>query len=79
MIEFLTHFQKIKCFGCGKEEKLSLVCLLCGEKLCDSKVCIPKDNNPKKEPSYLYHSNICGNGNTAYITTEYGDIFFCLS
>ena len=76
MIDFLTHFQKIKCIGCGNEEKLSLVCLLCGEKLCDSKVCIPKENNPNKEPSYLYHSNRCGNGNTAYITTEYGDIFF---
>ena len=76
MIDFLTHFQKIKCFGCEKEEKLSLVCLLCGEKLCDNKECIPKKNNPKKEPAYLLHSNLCGNGNTPYISSEYGDIFF---
>ena len=75
LIDHITKIQNKKCIYCGKNNKSCFICLLCGEKLCDSKSCIPKENNIDNKFSFLFHSKICNFGNIAYIS-DFGKIIF---
>ena len=77
LLEHIAKIEKKKCMYCGKYNKSCVICLLCGEKLCDTKLCIPKENNPNYQCSYLIHSFNCNGSNIAYIT-ELGKIIFYL-
>ena len=77
LLEHIAKIEKKKCMYCGKYNKSCVICLLCGEKLCDSKLCMPKENNPYYMSSYLIHSINCNGSNVPYIT-ELGKIIFYL-
>ena len=75
LLEHISKIQNEKCICCGKNSKLSLLCLLCGEKFCYDKLCKPKENNPNNKCYYEIHSINCNYGNICYIT-ELGKILF---
>ena len=77
LLEQMAKIEKKKCMYCGKYNKSCVICLLCGEKICDTKLCIPKENNPYHMSSYLIHSINCNSSNVPYIT-ELGQIIFYL-
>ena len=75
MIDFVFKYQSGPCYYCKKTDKSSLVCLVCGKKMCNSNQCvITKDN--KTINSYIEHSYECGGGNTSFVSTEHGDIMY---
>ena len=77
LLEHVASMQKKKCIYCGKDKNASLLCLLCGEKICDNILCIPD----KKDYIFLYknsacfHSMACHRWNNAYIS-DFGNILF---
>jgi len=75
LLDHIAKIEKKQCMYCGKYNKSCVICLLCGEKVCDSKLCIPKENNPYYLYSYLIHSLNCNDSNVPYIT-ELGKIIF---
>jgi len=75
LLEHYTKVQEKKCIYCGKDKKSSLICLLCGQKICDDNLCVPNDNNPYNKFGYDLHSINCNFGNVAYIT-DVGKIKF---
>ena len=75
LLDHISKIQKEKCICCGKNGKLSLLCLLCGEKFCNDKLCKPKENNPNNISYYQLHSINCNYGNVFYIT-DLGKILF---
>ena len=75
LLEHISKIQKEKCICCGKNGKLSLICLLCGEKFCNDKFCKPQENNPNNKCYYEIHSLNCNYGNNCYIT-DLGKILF---
>ena len=68
LLEHVTSIQKKKCIYCGKDKNSSLICLLCGEKICGEPFCIPKENNILGMNSVCLHSKNCNYGNNIYIT-----------
>ena len=78
MIDFVLKYQPGPCYYCNRRDKSSIICLICGKKICNSNQCeILKNGNYYK--SYLEHSYECGGGNTSYVSTEHGDIFYVLN
>ena len=77
LLGHIAKIEKKKCMYCGKYNKSCVICLLCGEKLCDNNSCKPIDNNPNNQSSYLFHSFNCNGYNIPYIT-ELGKIIFYL-
>ena len=75
MIEFTAKYQNLPCTNCGVCGRISLVCLSCGKKICDSKECVQEALGLRFN-SFFLHSNICGGGNCVYISSSPGDIFF---
>ena len=75
MIDFVFKYQSGPCYYCKKNDKSSLVCLVCGKKMCNSNQCEITKNN-KTINSYIEHSYECGGGNTSFVTTEHGDIMY---
>ena len=77
LLEHIAKIEKKQCMYCGKYNKSCVICLLCGEKICDTRLCIPKEDNPYNMCSYLIHSFKCNGSNVPYIT-ELGKIIFYL-
>jgi len=77
LLGHIAKIEKKKCMYCGKYNKSCVICLLCGEKLCDNNSCKPIENNPHNQSSYLFHSFNCNGYNIPYIT-ELGKIIFYL-
>ena len=75
MIEFTAKYQNLPCSNCGVIGRISLICLSCGKKICDSKECVQEALGFRFN-SFFLHSNICGGGNCVYISSSPGDIFF---
>jgi hypothetical protein len=75
MIDFNLEYQYGPCYYCEKNDASSIVCLICGKKLCNSNLC-KINKNEKEINSYLEHCVICGGGNIPYVSTEHGDIFY---
>ena len=68
LLEHVAFMQKKKCIYCGKDNISSLMCLLCGEKICNDKLCIPnRIFEILSKGNEFYHSMDCHFGNNAYI------------
>ena len=78
LLEHVAFMQKKRCIYCGKDKNASLLCLLCGEKICDNILCIPDKKNYYKflyKNSAFFHSIFCHSSNNAYIS-DFGNILF---
>ena len=63
------------CQVCGLKGKVSLICLDCGRKVCDSRSCLTKFNG-ESMAGFMAHCKICGGGRTAYLQTDDCSVLF---
>ena len=75
IISLITKYNSIKCHNCQKFYSNSLICLICGTKLCDSPNC-SKNIKSQNINSKQYHTNLCGGGNSIYLSLNNGNIKF---
>ena len=76
-MEFCTKFMNMKCMNCQKNIVGFNLCLICGNKICDNKLCVTdKKPNGKKEYSLIEHSKVCGGGNTIFISGKSSEIIY---
>ena len=74
-IDFEFKYYDIECEICKKKGKDSLVCLICGKKVCNSTLCFSFFEG-KMTPAYIIHSILCGGGRTAYLQTFNFNVLF---
>ena len=74
MFDFTYNYQKQKCFYCKQPFKMGLICLMCGEKICNSGECKTNQNL-----SIFEHTKNCGGGNSFYVDNDNGEILFIIS
>ena len=67
----------MKCSNCNSKIIYYYVCLLCGNKLCNSSKCVCSTGFGKKEYSLIGHSKKCGGGNVFFISGESSQIIYC--
>ena len=76
-MEFCTKYMNMKCMNCQKNIVGFNLCLICGNKICDNKLCVTdKKPNGKKEYSLIEHSKVCGGGNTIFISGKSSEIIY---
>jgi hypothetical protein len=76
-IEFCPKYMNIECINCHKKIVEFYLCLVCGNKICDSKLCVTDIKpNGKKEYSVIEHSKICGGGNALFISGQTSEIIY---
>ena len=76
-MDFCTKFMSMKCINCHKSIVDFYLCLICGNKICDSKSCVTDIKpNGKKEYSLIEHSKICGGGNIIFISGKSSEIIY---
>ena len=76
LLEHLDYIQKEKCIYCNKDKNSSLICLLCGEKMCDDILCLPENEKmPYKKSNKHFHSMVYHKGYNAFIS-DLGLILF---
>ena len=74
-IDFEFKYYDIECEICKKKGKDSLVCLICGKKVCNSTLCFTLFEH-RVTPGYIFHAIICGGGRTVYMQTfDYSILF----
>ena len=78
-IEFLNKTNELCCIYCHKKNLTSFLCLLCGNKICDSIYCfIEKGSKRGKEFSLIYHSKKCCGGNGIFLDIKNARIVYIL-
>ena len=76
-IEFCPKYMNIECINCHKKIVEFYLCLICGNKICDNKLCVTDIKpNGKKEYSLIEHSKICGGGNVLFISGQTSEIIY---
>ena len=63
------------CQVCKLKGKMSLICLDCGRKVCDSRSCLTTFNG-ESMPGFMAHCKICGGGRTAYLQSDDCSVLF---
>ena len=74
-IEFEYEFYNKPCEVCQKKGYLSLICLDCGKKVCDSRSCLKKIDGISM-PGFIAHTLICGGGRSAFLQSEDCSVLF---
>ena len=73
MFEFTYNYQREKCVYCKNPFKMGLICLMCGDKICNSGECKTNQNL-----SIFEHTKNCGGGNSVYVDNDNGEILFII-
>lgn len=73
-IDLVSIYQKKVCYYCKKLETDTYICLICGKNMCHSKKCRYKGD--KNQLSFLYHTESCTGGTSAFLSMKQGDIIF---
>ena len=73
-IDLISIYQKRVCYYCKKLETDTYICLICGKNMCHSKKCVYKGD--KNKLSFLYHTETCTGGTSAFLSMKQGDIIF---
>ena len=73
MFDFTYNYQREKCVYCKNPFKIGLICLMCGDKICNSGECKTNQNL-----SIFEHTKNCGGGNSVYIDNDNGEILFII-
>ena len=78
-LDFSSNYSNIKCLNCNNKNSNSYVCLICGSKLCNLKICQSEINDKgKKEYSLISHSKKCSGGNSIFISIINSEIIYLL-
>jgi hypothetical protein len=72
LFEFASNCVNEKCIGCGKSGIISLLCLICGKKMCDSNNCKTNTNII----TILSHIESCNANCIPIIRSSTGEICF---
>ena len=72
LFEFASNCVNEKCIGCGKSGIISLLCLICGKKMCDSNNCKTNTNIV----TILSHIETCNGNCIPIIRSSTGEICF---
>ena len=72
LFEFASNCVNEKCIGCGKSGIISLLCLICGKKMCDSNNCKTNTNII----TILSHIETCNGNCIPIIRSSTGEICF---
>ena len=67
-LDFEFESYNKECELCRLKGKLSLICLICGKKVCNSKSCIAIFGGDIVS-GVIIHTKLCGGGRTAYLQT----------
>lgn len=78
-LDLTTKYGNQPCPNCNRKVQYSLLCLICGEKICYMKNCCNKLGKNKNEFEYAYHTKICLNGEGIYLQLFNGQILACMN
>ena len=74
-IDFEYESYNKECQICKKKGQISLICLVCGTKICDSRGCIALLDGEEIICFYA-HTKLCGGGRSAYLQTDDCSVLF---
>ncbi len=72
LLDLASKYVNQKCFGCQKSGSVSIICLICGKKMCESNCKILNKN----EYTITNHINNCNGGCICCLLTKNGQINF---
>jgi hypothetical protein len=78
LIGLYEKYFSIICDECNTKPLYSLICLLCGSKVCFVKNCCNKFGKNKNKYEYEIHAKTCGLGNCIYLSLE-GKVYYIVN
>jgi len=79
LIKLYEKYFQVKCTNCNTAPTFSLICLLCGTKICFMRDCCNNLGKKKNTYEYIQHAIQCGLGNSAYLHLDDGKVSFVLN
>jgi hypothetical protein len=78
MLELSMKYYKILCNNCNSTPPYTILCLVCGEKICYMDTCCKNYGKKKNTYEYIHHNRICGGGDGVFLHLYNGEITFAL-
>ena len=72
LFDLASKYVNQKCIGCQKSGRTSILCLICGKKMCESSCKILNKN----EYAIIEHMNNCNGGSICCLLSKNGQINF---
>ena len=77
--DLFSYYAKMECCSCHKKEINGYICLTCGGKICNKRICQSEINDKgKREYSLFDHSKKCNGGTTIYLALNSTQIVYFL-
>jgi hypothetical protein len=76
--ELSEKYNNITCNNCSTSPVYSILCLICGEKICYTNSCCKNLGKHKNLHEYVHHNKICGNGDGVFLHLYDGRLTFSL-